>query len=334
VYAIAIQGSTVFVGGDFTAALVNGKLVGRQRLAAFDAQSGVLLPWAPAADKVVRAIAIADTAVWVAGDFQLVNGVSRDSLARLDASTGQVSPVQHKISGGAPRTLGVGHGRLYMAGLFTGVDNAIRSNVAAFDLGTGELSGWAPTTDDVVESMSVTDTRIYLGGSFHRTNDISSTGRLIAVRPDGTVDLAFRPQPAAVVHAIATTGSRVYAALGGQGGRTIAYTTGGKADWTVTTDGDVQALTVLGGTVYHGGHFDNVCLSNRTADHGVCLDGSLPRVKLFATDTAGTVLSWAPTANGIRGVLALAAAAGVGVAAGGEFTTIDGATQKRFALFN
>jgi hypothetical protein len=333
VYAVTIADGIGYVGGDFTAALVKGKQVARERLAAFDATTGALLSWAPTADKVVRAIAVNGPDVWLAGDFQTVDGQPRDSLASVATASGAVSPIHHKISGGAPRALAIGQGRLYLAGLFTGIDDRPRANVAAVSLETGELSGWAPTTDDVVEAIAVGGDRIYLAGSFHRTNGISTTARLIAVKPDATVDLTFRPQPDAVVHAVVISDTRIYAALGGVGGRLIAYSTTGKAQWTVTADGDVQAVTTMGGTIYAGGHFDNVCTSDKTADHGVCLDGSVPRVKLFAADGTGKLLPWAPQGNGIRGVLTMTAAPGIGVAAGGEFTTINGVTQKRLALF-
>jgi hypothetical protein len=338
VYAVAFRGDVVYVGGDFTAAVVRGKQVPRQRLAAVNVSDGTLLDWAPAADKVVRAVAVAGSDVWVGGDFQTINNAPRDSLARVSGDgTGVLASVTHRISGGAPRSLSVGHGRLYMAGLFTAVDGLSRSNVAAFTLATGALDSWAPRTDDLVNAVHATESRVYLAGSFHRTNGISSTGRLIAVKPESPtadVDLGFRPQPDAMVYAVATSGDRVYAALGGRGGRMVAYSTGGRADWTITTDGDVQAVAVLGSTVYLGGHFDNVCRSTRTGDQGVCLDGSVSRIKLAATDLTGGLLPWSPTANGIRGVLALVANPATGtLIAVGEFTTIGGISQKRFAVF-
>jgi hypothetical protein len=137
-----------------------------------------------------------------------------------------------------------------------------------------------------------------------------------------------------VVHSVAIGSQGVYAALGGLGGRVIGYGFDGSAGWTVTTDGDVQAIGVLGPVVYLGGHYDNVCQSGRTGVHGVCVDGSVRRVKLAAVDLAGNLLPWAPDANGIHGVFAVATDGPSGtVAAAGEFTTVKGVKRRRFALF-
>ena len=336
VRAVAYSGNKLYVGGDFTSVMVKGKIRARNRLAAINASTGELLNWTPAADGRVKAIAVSGSSVYIAGDFGTVSGQRRDSLARLDATTGAVSSTFKHSIGGRPYAVAAGNGRLYVGGTITSVDGQARGRLAAFNLTSGALDRtWRPTADSQVEAITVGNGRAYVGGRFRRVNNTSGYERLVALEPSsGRIVTGFKPKSRVNANAITVRGDRVYTANGGQGGTATAYSTTGALKWTATFDGDAQAVAVYGDTVYVGGHFDKACRTARTGMQGVCLDGDDGRIKLAALSTAtGNLRPWTADANGVEGVLTTAAGTG-SIAVGGAFTTINGAVAKRLAQFS
>jgi hypothetical protein len=337
VRSVVYWGNVIYLAGDFANAKVNGIRYPRARLAAVDSRNGALLDWAPTADGSVAAIAADASGVYIAGDFNYVNGVARDSLAKLSLASGRLlSGFSHRIYG-HPKAIAAAFGRVYLGGSLTNVDGQVRNRLAAFSASTGALDlGWLPSASDAVMSILPAPDRLYLGGRFDNVNGVAGTQKIAAVDlQTGAVIPTFVSRVFSLVHVLAISNGSLYVGIDGNGGHAAALDAAtGALKWTVTTDGDVQAVAVLDDTVYVGGHFDNFCRSNNVGDHGVCLDGSDPRVKLAAVDLDGNLLDWHADANGIIGVQTLAADPVKGqLVAGGEFSTINGLAQRKFAVF-
>jgi hypothetical protein len=142
--------------------------------------------------------------------------------------------------------------------------------------------------------VSPSGDRVYVGGRFETLNGTTQHGFAGAVDPVG----------GAIVNGFA---GRVRYQV------TALTVTGGSLKFpTVQTDGGAQAVAVLDGEVYVGGHQDNVCLTgNGTQGTGggfSCNGARATRHKLFSVNaTTGAVTGWDPNANSPLGIFTLAA---------------------------
>jgi hypothetical protein len=336
VYASAYVGSTVYVGGSFRNAIVDGRPVPRKRLAAVDARTGDLLPWAPATNGTVSALAAAGSSLYVSGKFTTVGGQPRAGLAGIHLTTGAVGPLRHTVQG-VGAALAAGAGRLYLGGTLTAVNGLPVSNLAAFRLTDGALdTGFRGAADGPVKALTVAGSRLYVGGAFRRLNGADGTARLAALRlADGVVDPAFRPVTPYDTGAVTVTPDKVYAGLAGPGGRVAAYRPDGGLVWSTVMDGDVQAITYLNGAVYAGGHFTVACPKPSRTATTWCPATLRSQTKLAALDAAtGWLLTWNPRSDGNWGVLTMSANTALGtIAVGGELTKIGSIDRPYFAQF-
>jgi hypothetical protein len=336
VYASAYVGSTVYLGGSFQNAIVDGRQVRRKWLAAIDARTGALLPWAPATDGTVWALAAAGSSLYISGKFTKVGGQPRAGLAGINRATGAVGPLRHTVQG-AGYALAAGGGRLYLGGTISAVDGRAVRNLAAFRLADGAVDhGFRGEADAKVKALTMAGPRLYVGGEFRRLNGLAGTARLAALRPaDGQVDAGFRPATPYGVIAITASPDRVYAGLAGPGGRVAAYRRDGGLTWSTVTDGDVQAISYLSGTVYAGGHFTVACPQPSRSATSWCPSTLRSQPRLAAWNAAtGSLLNWNPHSNGKWGVLTMDANATLGtIAVGGEFTSFGGHNRPHFAQF-
>ena len=131
-FAVAVSGSTVYLGGYF--ARVGGQP--RAGLAAVDVASGAVTDWNPGVTGYpgvgpdVRALAVNGQTVYAGGWFVRVGGQKREGLAAIDAVTGTATPWNPRTHGGVV-TMQVSTDRIYIGGWFDRVAGRPRHNLAA-----------------------------------------------------------------------------------------------------------------------------------------------------------------------------------------------------------
>lgn len=134
VYALAIKGSTIYVGGFFST-LNNGTTY---RLAAIDA-SGTVLNWKPGASDAVYALAIGGSNIYAGGNFSSVKGQSRSNVAGIHESSdlnGWNPDLKEPIdygSKGSVYALAISGSSIYVGGHFTAIGNDLYKGFARFD---------------------------------------------------------------------------------------------------------------------------------------------------------------------------------------------------------
>jgi hypothetical protein len=343
--AILFLNGTIYIGGKFTSVRPAGSPAGtgevaRNHLAAFDASTGGLLPWNPGASAAVYALAGTGNTVYIGGTFAKLGASTRSRIGAVDATTGAVLSGFKPKMDAAVNSIAVGGGVVYAGGAFTTANGIARASLAAFDASTGALSTtWAPaaggnsSTTPTVTSVRLAPAGglVYVGGGF-TTIDGASQNHIAALQvSNGAPSPSFTHHLGYGVVDLAVDSTGVFIAGAGGGGNfaNLNPTTGAVA-WQGGTNGNVQAIAVLDGEVYIGGHYTNYC-GPQGGQH-TCTT-AIARQKLLAVDeSTGALTSWNPHANSTLGVFALAGS-GTRLAVGGDFTKIAGLDQQSYAVF-
>lgn len=209
VLSLALNASTntIYVGGWFGA--VNGSVI-RNRLAAFDATTGVVTGFDPDVESGVFALAIdeATNTVYAGGWFEFINGgtpVSR--FAALNGTTGVLDDPIILFTGDVyALELDTDSNILYVGGWFGSVDGlSLRSSLAAIDTTTGTVTDFDPSIDNgFVRELTLdraTNT-LYVGGNFTHVNAGVPRDRIAAFDTTTGLVTDFNPGVDSDVYAI------------------------------------------------------------------------------------------------------------------------------------
>ncbi len=161
VNALAISGSSLFVGGAFK----NIKATSKKFIASLNRKNGNLnASWDAGCDSTVFALSVKGTTLYLGGLFTIVKGVSRLHAATV-STTGSASlksswnPSTDNVINAINTTQGI-----YIGGSFTKVKTLSRKNLARVKT-NGDALGWAPNPNGEVSSFAGTTSTIYVGGN-------------------------------------------------------------------------------------------------------------------------------------------------------------------------
>ncbi len=319
VNAVAVSGSTLYLGGAFTAV---GSTSGTG--VPISAASGLALAGYPRVTGQINAVVSDGAGGWfIGGQFSSVGGVARANLAHVLADN-SVAPWNPGASGQV-LTLVFDGTTLYAGGSFSSVGGESRSNLAAVDGTTGVTTAWDPGASSSVRALALGGGVIYVGGSFTSIG-ASSRMRIAAVDLTSGTPTSWNPNANSTVRALVANGSSVFVGgdftnIGGQARLRVAaldVSSGLATAWNPGSNAQVSALALDAGSLYVGGAFTTV--------------GGQPRTRLCSVDAGtGAVSAWSPGAN--AQVLALSVVGSV-VYAGGDFTSVGGQARSRLAALD
>ncbi|MDX1908055.1 MAG: T9SS type A sorting domain-containing protein [Bacteroidia bacterium] len=313
VEALALDGTTLYIGGSFTD--LNGQT--RNRLAALDATTGALLALNPGLNSTVYGLALDGNALYIGGSFSQIAGQSRSYLAALDKTTGTLIAGFNPMVNSTVYSLEVRGGQLYAGGSFTMAGGQPRNYAAQLNLTSGSATTWNPNFNSTVYSLR----NGYAGGSF--TTAGGQSRRYAAKIEDNGTLASWHPDLSSTVYTIGNNGTDVL--LGGSFTyfryRTRNYLavmepqTGQIVDsWTATANSTVYTLKRQDNTyMYVGGSFTQLAGQPRNYAGEINISG------------AGTATAWNPNLNSTVYGLSFEADT---VFLAGSFTTASGQNRK------
>ena len=336
VRAFAQVGHTIYAGGRFAQVQDPSMTTTyeRQNFVAFDSQTGVISPLNLSFDGMVGAIeATADgSALFIAGAFSHVNGITRRGIMKYDLVNNQIDPTFAPTGMRTVSDIRLANGAVIAAGNFTkklmALDPTTGADTGAINITVTGVVDPANETKVQYIAVSPDGTRLVATGNFTTVNG-ESRRRAFELNLGATATLSTWHAPRFDVNCVAT--SRLISAQGvdfsPDGSYFVIVATGGptgtngicdaaarfetanvssnaQPTWINWTGGDtLYSVAVTGPAVYVGGHqrwLDN------PLGHDSAGPGAVSRPGIGAIDpVTGKALPWNPTKSRNHGTMVL-----------------------------
>jgi hypothetical protein len=321
VNALAVSGSTLYAGGDFSTA--GGSAA--NNIAEWNGTSWSAL--GSGMNSNVRALAVSGSTLYAGGYFTTAGGGAANYIAQWNGSSW--SALASGVSGGDAygpyvQALAVSGSTLYAGGDFTTAGGSSATNIAQWN--GSSWSALGSGMNDAVLALAVSGSTLYAGGQF---SSAGGNAAICIAQWNGSSWSALGSGMNGDVYALAVSGSTLYVG----GGFTTAggISANNTAQWNGTSwsalgsgisgdDGNggpnVYALAVSGSTLYAGGYFSMA--GGSAANYVAQWNGS----------------SWLAPGSGLNNPVYALAVSGSTLYAGGYFSMAGGSAANYVAQWN
>jgi Listeria-Bacteroides repeat domain (List_Bact_rpt) len=247
VFALAVSGADVYVGGEFTTAGgVSANYIAKWNGTTWSALGSGM-------NGIVEAIAITGTDVYVGGRFTTSGGVTTNRIAKWDGMAWSV------LGSGMDSfvfDLAISGPDVYVGGWFTTAGGIAASRMAKWNGTTWSAMGTGMNSP--VEAVIVSGTDVYAGGHFTIAGGVPASH---IAKWNGTAWSALNTGLNGNVQSLAVSGSDIYAS--GSFSNADGISANNMAMWNGTTwsalgsgvNDTALALAVSGNDIYVGGEF-------------------------------------------------------------------------------
>ena len=359
VYALALSGSDLHVGGSFNAVssstqnAISAKSVAKWDIVG-EAWSALGSATQNGANSAVYALAVSGADLYAGGPFTTVssstqNAISAKYVAKWDIAGSTWSPLGSTTQNGADSVVyafAVNGTDLYVGGQFTHVSSSTQNAMSARGIAKWDTAAgaWSPLgnatlngTSGSVNALMVSGTDLHVGGSFSAAAGIYGSSGVVKWSVAGNAWVLAVPTSggdgiSGVVNAIADAGTVVYVGgnftfAGNVAASNIACWNKATHTWSALgseaqngTNGAVNCLQMIGTDLYAGGSFTSVSSGTQNA---------IGANRIVKWDAVGG--TWSPLGsavqNGADNSVSAMAVIGSGLYVGGSFNGVNSATQ-------
>ncbi len=311
VLALAVSGTSVYVGGNFSTA--GG--VAATNIAQWNGSSWSAL--GSGIDGQVTALAVSGSDVYAGGLFKTAGGIATTNIAEWNGSGWSALGLGINIG---VQVLAVSGSDLYVGGTFT-----TAGGIPASDVAKWSGSSWSALGSGIngnVYALAVSGPNLYAGGHFTKAGGLAATN--IALWNGSSWSVPGSGMDS-TVSALAASGTKIYAGgsfttASGAAANDIAQWDG--SNWTALAsiygmNHEVLAMTISGTNLYVAGSFTTTG-NGATNNYVAQWNGS----------------SWSALGSGMNSQVLALAVAGTNLYAGGSFKTAGGNAALHIARWD